>query len=120
MGPGYYHPEKTGSIIGGSEMEKSRRNMYSTVTKASFNATVLDSSSSAMLQKEKRFLSNTVLDKSIFGSSSARFQSQNQNDEKQRHLPGPGNYYGFGAGNFNPGQKDTNNVPINDSRALDD
>jgi len=34
--------------------------------------------------------------------------------------PGPGNYYQFGAGNYNPNQRHSNNNPINDARALDD
>ena len=92
--------------------------MFSTATKASF---AMDNSAAALLGDEQRKLNSTiVLDTSIFGTSSARFASQNQNESKQKFLPGPGNYYGFGAGNFNPGQKDVNNVPINDSRALDD
>tara|TARA_B110000285_G_scaffold203478_1_gene239594 strand:+ start:373 stop:495 length:123 start_codon:yes stop_codon:yes gene_type:complete len=39
---------------------------------------------------------------------------------KAKELPGPGNYYGFGAGNYNPGQKETINVPMNDARTLDE
>ena len=35
-------------------------------------------------------------------------------------MPGPGNYYGFGAGNYNPGQRNTINNASNDARILDE
>jgi len=55
-----------------------------------------------------------------FGSQTERFVSVNQELKKQVQLPGPGNYYGFGAGNFSPRGRVTNNHPFNESRMLDD
>lgn len=54
-----------------------------------------------------------------FGSSTGRFEAQNKEIRKQSKLPGPTNYYSFGAGNFSPGQRMPNNHIFNDSRALD-
>jgi len=55
-----------------------------------------------------------------FGSQTERFRSVNQELKKQLQLPGPGNYYSFGAGNFSPRGRAPNNHPFNDSRMLDD
>lgn len=128
MGPGYYSPKNYEIEI--TDIEKSRNNMYSTVsgTKASgeisvaqfMNATqMLNSGSGDMIKKDTAH-SKVNMDRSIFGSSSGRFATQTMQNGKQANLPGPGNYYGFGAGNYNPGQKETANIPMNDSRTLDD
>ena len=54
-----------------------------------------------------------------FGASTDRFETQNKEIRKQHVLPGPSNYYSFGAGNYSPGQRIPNNHVFNDSRALD-
>ena len=111
MGPGYYSPKN--NSIEGTDLEKSRNNMYSTVsnTKASgdisfnqfMNATMLNSGSGDVKKAMKGELSKGDFDRSIFGSSSGRFAAQTQSQIKAAELPGPGNYYQFGAGNYNPG-----------------
>ena len=55
-----------------------------------------------------------------FGSQTERFRGVNQELKKQVQLPGPGNYYSFGAGNISPRDRVANNHPFNESRMLDD
>ena len=104
--------------------------MYSTVsnTKASgdisfnkfMNATMLNSGSGDVKKAMKGEMSKGDFDRSIFGASSGRFAAQTQSQIKAAELPGPGGYYGFGAGNYNPGSKETMNVAMNDARTLDE
>ena len=55
-----------------------------------------------------------------FGSQTDRFGPLDQELKRKGKIPGPGNYYGFGAGNISPKGQGPQNHPFNDSRILDE
>ena len=73
-----------------------------------------------LLNSGSDFTAEKTLGPNSFGSSSKRFKQFEHELKVKKQLPGPAKYYQFGAGNFNPGSRGTNNSPFNPERTLDE
>ena len=130
LGPGRYSPQ-TREDIGGSEFMKSKAKMFSTLTAKSSKQGArvktqitkgdqMNSSGGSTFSEELTGDAFQTLGAGSFGSQTERFRNMNHELAKQLKLPGPGNYYSFGAGNYSPQARAANNHAFNESRLLDE